>query len=120
MNAIRLARAAGYAVLVMSSVRNFARLEKLGAEAVFDYHDKAAADHIATQLARRQLAVILAIGRGSLSQAVHITCRTSSSRRIASGYPTIAISHLSGHITSIRCCTRTGSSNGLLRCDRPI
>ena len=88
MNAIQLARAAGYAVLATSSPRNFARLEELGAEAVFDYRDGAAADHIAAQLRGRQLAGVLAIGRGSLPRAVQITRRTSGSRRIASAYPT--------------------------------
>ncbi len=88
MNAIQLARAAGYGVLATSSPPNFTRLEQLGAEAVFDYRDRTTADHIAAQLRGRRLAGVLAIGRGSLSQAVHIARRASGSRRIASAYPT--------------------------------
>ena len=88
MNAIQLARAAGYGVLATSSPRNFALLEQLGAEAVFDYRDRAAGDHIAARLDGRRLAGVIAIGRGSLSRAVQITRRTSGSRRIASAYPT--------------------------------
>ena len=88
MNAIQLARAAGYDVITTSSPRNIARLEQLGAEAVFDYRDSAAVDRIVERLGGRELAGVVAIGRGSLSRAVRITSRTRGSRRIASAYPT--------------------------------
>ena len=88
MNAIQLARAAGYAVLATASPRNAARLERLGAEAVLDYHDSAAVDQVVARLGGHELAGVLAIGAGSLSRAVRITRRTSGSRRIASAYPT--------------------------------
>ncbi len=94
MNAIQLARgggggsAAGYAVLATASPRNAALLEQLGAEAVVDYRDGEAIDRLVTRIGNRDLAGVVAIGRGSLSRAVRLTRRTSGSRRIASAYPT--------------------------------
>lgn len=88
MNAIQLAKNAGYQVITTSSPRNFPQVERLGAEAAFDYRDSATERAIVSSIGGRPLAGIIAIGSGSLQHAIRITRQTDGTKRIASAYPT--------------------------------
>ncbi|MBF4613394.1 zinc-binding alcohol dehydrogenase family protein [Curtobacterium sp. VKM Ac-1376] len=89
-NAVQLARAAGYAVIGTASPKNHAFVQSLGAEAVFDYRDDAAARRILEELADQELAGTLAFGRGSLTRTLPIVRAATGSGRLASAYPTPA------------------------------
>ena len=86
-NAIQLARSAGYDVIATASARNFDYVRRLGASEVLDYHDRDVEREIAEASRGRELAGILAIGKGSLARAVRIAAQTDASRRVASVYP---------------------------------
>lgn len=90
MNAIQLARNAGYNVIATASTRNFPLLESLGAGAVVDYHDSDALDQIIRHLQGRQLAGTLAVANGSLRRAITVNSSTNvtGTNRIASTHPT--------------------------------
>lgn len=87
-NAVQLARSAGYDVIATASARNFDYLRRLGAAEVLDYHDRDVERRIVDVLRGRQLAGILAIGKGSLVRSIRIAAQTEGSRRVASAYPT--------------------------------
>lgn len=90
MNAIQLARNAGYDVIATASVRNFPLLQGLGAQIVVDYHARDATDQIIRHLAGRRLAGTLAIARGSLPQAIAVNASMAvwGSKKVASAHPT--------------------------------
>lgn len=92
MNAIQLARNAGYDVIATASTRNFPLLQSLGASAVVDYHDSDVVEQIIGHLKGRHLAGTLAIAGGSLSQAITVNSSTNvtGTNRIASAQPTPA------------------------------
>ncbi len=87
-NAVQLARCAGYDVIGTASPRNFEYVRRLGAREVFDYHERDVGGRVVDALRGRELAGILAIGRGSLPRAVSVARRCEGSRRVASAYPT--------------------------------
>ena len=87
MNAIQLARNAGYQVIATASPHNFPLLRELGASACFDYHSAEVANEILLHLQGRSLAGTIAIGAGSLKQAIGISRATGGSP-VASAYPT--------------------------------
>jgi NADPH:quinone reductase-like Zn-dependent oxidoreductase len=86
-NAIQLAKNAGYRVLATCSPRNFALVGRLGAEAAFDYRNAHTVDAIARHVDGARLAGIIAIGAGSLRQAIRITRQTEGTKCIASAIP---------------------------------
>lgn len=90
MNAIQLARSAGYDVIATASPHNAPLLERLGAEAVLDYRDPGSADAVIAGLRERRLAGTIAIGVGSLPRAVRIARFAEGTGRVASAYPTPA------------------------------
>jgi len=88
MNAIQLARNAGYDVVATASARNFPRLHDLGAGVVVDYHDHDAIDQIVHQLQSRQLLGTMAIPSGSLRQAIAVNSgNVVGTRRITCAQP---------------------------------
>lgn len=87
LNAVQLARGAGYQVIATASPHNFALLGELGASACFDYHRADVAEQIVSHLAGRDLAGIVAIGAGSLRQAIRISRAAAGPRRVASAAP---------------------------------
>lgn len=92
MNAIQLARNAGYDVIATSSPRNAALLQRLGARAVVDYHDPDITDQIIQHLNGRLLAGTLAIVRGTLRHAITVNAskKLQGTKRVASAQPTPA------------------------------
>lgn len=88
LNAIQLARGAGYTVLATASPKNFALVRSVGASAAFDYKDPGAVSQIVERLAGRSLAGAIAIGAGSLRPVIRITAQVPGRKRVASAYPT--------------------------------
>jgi len=89
MNAIQLARNAGYKVVATASTRNFPRLHGLGAGVVVDYHDSDAIEQIVHQLQGRQLVGTLAVASGTLRQALAVNSgNVTGTKRIACAQPT--------------------------------
>ncbi|MET4780502.1 zinc-binding alcohol dehydrogenase family protein [Glaciihabitans sp. UYNi722] len=92
MNAIQLARNAGYSVLATASATNFSLLEGLGAGVLVDYHEPDFVEQIIGHLSGGQLAGTLAVANGSLRDAITVNASdgVSGTRRIASAHPTPA------------------------------
>jgi NADPH:quinone reductase-like Zn-dependent oxidoreductase len=88
LNAIQLARLAGYTVITTASPKNFDLVRSVGASAAFDYKDPGAVPQIVERLAGQQLAGAIAIGAGSLRPVIRITARVAGRKRVASAYPT--------------------------------
>lgn len=89
MNAIQLARNAGYDVVATASTRNFPQLHDLGAGVVVDYHDSDVVEQIVHQLQGRQLVGTMAIPSGSLRQAIAVNSgNVTGTKRIACAQPT--------------------------------
>ena len=90
MNAIQLARSAGYPVVATASQHNFGLLRELGASACFDYHSADVVPSILEHLHGRRLAGSVAIGAGSLKQTIRISRAVVGATRVASTSPTPA------------------------------
>jgi NADPH:quinone reductase-like Zn-dependent oxidoreductase len=88
-NAIQLARAAGYRVITTASARNHDRMLRLGAEAVFDYHDRDVVDQIVTAAAGAPVAGVLAIAVGSGAPGVKIA-RATGAKKVAMASPPVS------------------------------
>jgi NADPH:quinone reductase-like Zn-dependent oxidoreductase len=90
MNAIQLARNAGYRVVATASPENFELLSGLGAAELVDYHDPGMVDQIIRHLSGRSLAGTLAIASGSLRDAIAVNAspNVTGTSRVASAHPT--------------------------------
>ncbi|WP_382306788.1 zinc-binding alcohol dehydrogenase family protein [Herbiconiux sp. UC225_62] len=90
MNAIQLARNAGYRVMATSSPANAEALTTLGASSVLDYHAPRLVSRIVDELGGRPLAGTLAVASGSLPDAVAVngSPAVTGTRRVASAHPT--------------------------------
>ncbi|AZS37646.1 Zinc-type alcohol dehydrogenase-like protein [Microbacterium lemovicicum] len=88
-NAIQLARAAGYRVMTTASAHNHDRMRSLGAEAVFDYHDRDVVEQVVTAVAGSAVAGILAIAVGSGMPSVRVA-RATGARRVAMASPPVS------------------------------
>ncbi len=90
MNAVQLARNAGYAVVATASARNGDLLRGLGADTVVDYHDGDVVEQLARILRERSLAGTIAVAAGTLRQAIAVNraAGVTGSGRIASAHPT--------------------------------
>lgn len=90
MNAIQLARNAGYRVVATASPQNFALLSGLGAAELVDYHDPGMVQQIIRNLSGHYLAGTLAIASGSLRDAIVVNAATAitGTSRVASAHPT--------------------------------
>ncbi|MGO4298723.1 zinc-binding alcohol dehydrogenase family protein [Leifsonia sp. RAF41] len=89
MNAIQLARAAGYRVITTASPRNHARMRELGAEAVFDYGASDVVASVVEKVAGSRVAGIVAIAVGSAEPSVAIAAATGA-RRVAQTSPSVS------------------------------
>lgn len=88
-NAIQLARAAGYRVVTTASAKNHERMRRLGAEAVFDYHDPDAANRIIDEVGGSAVAGILAVAVGSAEPCLRIA-RATGATQIAMASPPVS------------------------------
>lgn len=91
-NAVQLAVNAGYHVLATASPHNFDYVRGLGAAEVVSYHRPDAVSNLLDSLRGRQLAGILAIGRGSIRPCVDIAAGADGAKRVATTTPHIAAS----------------------------
>jgi NADPH:quinone reductase-like Zn-dependent oxidoreductase len=87
VNAIQLARNAGYRVIATASPRNVEWLRSVGAEVVIDRSSPTAVGDIIAAVGREPLAGVLAIGAGSLTPAIRISAGTSGTKRVSSAQP---------------------------------
>lgn len=88
-NAIQLARAAGYRVVTTASAKNHEQMRRLGAEAVFDYHDPDAANRIIDEVGGSAVAGILAVATGSAEPCLRIA-RATGATQIAMASPPVS------------------------------
>lgn len=88
-NAIQLARAAGYRVVTTASAKNHERMRRLGAEAVFDYHDPDAANRIIDEVGGSAVAGVLAVATGSAEPCLRIA-RATGATQIAMASPPVS------------------------------
>ncbi len=86
-NAVQLARASGYTVLATAGPHNHDLVRSLGAEEVFDYRSAGVDASILEALGTRELVGTLAIGKGSLTHALHIARAVHGTKKIASSMP---------------------------------
>ncbi len=91
-NAVQLAVNAGYRVLATASPHNFDYVRGLGAAEVVDYHSPDAVTNLLASLRGRELAGVLAIGRGSVRPCVDIAAGTDGAKRVATTTPHVAAS----------------------------
>ncbi|WIB78350.1 zinc-binding alcohol dehydrogenase family protein [Curtobacterium sp. MCPF17_002] len=76
MNAVQLARAAGYDVVSTASPRNADLVRSLGAEVVVDHHDEHAVDHLVAGIAGRRVVGAVALGTTSARSCIEVLRRT--------------------------------------------
>ncbi|WP_424466783.1 zinc-binding alcohol dehydrogenase family protein [Pseudoclavibacter helvolus] len=117
-NAIQLARAAGYRVITTASARNHERMRRLGAEAVFDYHDQDVTDRIIKAAQGSAVAGILAIAVGSAAPSLRIA-RATGAKKIAMASPPVSFYEQPRRgglsLARIRLLLRLGTRTALLQ-----
>jgi NADPH:quinone reductase-like Zn-dependent oxidoreductase len=87
VNAIQLARNAGYRVIATASPHNFDWLRSVGAAEVIDRQSVNAVRDILAAIGNEPLAGVLAIGAGSLAPSIDVSARAAGSRRVSSANP---------------------------------
>lgn len=80
MNAVQLARAAGYRVIATASPSNHTLLRTLGAEEVFDYRDPGVIAAVCAAAGGSRVAGIFAIAVGSADPCITIAAKTGATR----------------------------------------
>ena len=117
-NAIQLARAAGYRVITTASPRNHDQMKRLGAEAVFDYHEPQAVDQIIEAVNGSVVAGILAVAVGSAEPCLRIA-RATGATKIAMASPPVSFYEQPRRrglsLTRIRLFLRLGTRTALLQ-----
>jgi NADPH:quinone reductase-like Zn-dependent oxidoreductase len=88
VNAIQLARNAGYRVVATTSPNHFARQRSLGASVVIDRSSSDVVDELVAAIGHQPLAGVLAIGAGSLPPSIEIAARMPGAKRVSSAHPT--------------------------------
>lgn len=76
MNAVQLARAAGYDVVSTASPRNADLVRSLGADVVVDHNDPAAVDELVAGIAGRRVVGAVALGTTSAAACIRVLGRT--------------------------------------------
>ena len=76
MNAVQLARAAGYDVVSTASPRNADLVRSLGADVVVDHHDPTAVDKLVAGIAGRRVVGAVALGTTSSAACIRVLRRT--------------------------------------------
>lgn len=87
MNAIQLARAAGYDVVSTASSRTAATVRALGADAVVDYAAASAVDDLVAAIGGRPVAGVVALGAGSAGPCIEVLRRTGGTRLALASTP---------------------------------
>lgn len=87
MNAVQLARAAGYDVVSTASPRNAATVRSLGADAVVDYGSVTAVDELVAAIGGRPVAGAVALGAGSTDACIEVLRRTGGTRLAMASTP---------------------------------
>lgn len=95
MNAVQLARAAGYDVVSTASPRNAAIVHSLGAEAVVDYTSAGAVDDLVAAIGGRPVAGAVALGAGSTDACIDVLRRTGGTRLAMASTP-VSLAELVG------------------------
>lgn len=95
MNAIQLARAAGYDVVSTASPRNTALVQSLGADAVVDYASASAVDDLVAAIDGRPVRGAVALGAGSTDACIEVLRRTGGTRLAMASTP-ISLADLAG------------------------
>ncbi|MDQ1085450.1 NADPH:quinone reductase-like Zn-dependent oxidoreductase [Microbacterium sp. SORGH_AS 344] len=80
MNAIQLARAAGYTVVTTASAKNADAVRSLGADVVVDHRSSSAVDDLVAAIAGRPVAGAVAVGVGSTDACIDVLSRTGGTR----------------------------------------
>ena len=93
-NAIQLAKAAGYEVIMTASPRNFDYVQKLGASHVVDYHSPDAVRDIVKLLHNRACAGALAIGHGSTEACLSIVAASKGRKFVSQASAAVDIWNL--------------------------
>jgi len=88
INAVQLARNAGYRVIATASPRNFDWVRSLGADEVIDRTSATAVKDLVNTIDTSPLAGVLAIGAGSLAPSITIASLVPGAKRVASAHPT--------------------------------
>lgn len=88
INAVQLARNAGYRVIATASPKNFDWVRSLGAAEVVDRNSATAVQALVSAIDAGPLAGILAIGSGSLPPSIAVAARVPGAKRVASAHPT--------------------------------
>ena len=87
MNAVQLARAAGYDVVSTASPRNATAVRALGADAVVDYTAASAVDDLVAAIGDRTVVGAVALGAGSTDACIEVLRRTGGTRLAMASTP---------------------------------
>ncbi|WZH38454.1 MAG: zinc-binding alcohol dehydrogenase family protein [Microbacterium enclense] len=87
MNAIQLARAAGYDVVSTASARNADLVRSLGADTVVDHRSPTAVDDLVAAIGSRAVIGAVALGAGSADACIDILARTGGTRLALASTP---------------------------------
>lgn len=95
MNAVQLARAAGYDVVSTASPRNAAAVRALGAELVVDHHDAGAVDALVAGIGTRPVLGAVALGPTSADACLRVLRRTGGTALALASTP-VSLAGLAG------------------------
>ncbi|MEW1708487.1 zinc-binding alcohol dehydrogenase family protein [Microbacterium sp. NPDC089190] len=95
MNAIQLARAAGYTVVSTASAKNAEVVSALGAEAVVDHGSPSAVADMVAAVGGRPVAGAVALGAGSTDACLDVLSRTGGTRLAMASTP-VSLDSLAG------------------------
>lgn len=95
MNAVQLARAAGYDVVSTASPRNADLVRSLGADVVVDHHDPHAVDALVAGIAGRRVVGAVALGTTSAAACIHVLRRTGGTVLALASTP-VSLDRLAG------------------------
>lgn len=87
MNAVQLARAAGYIVVSTASAKNAGTVRALGAEAVVDHGSPSAVTDLVAAIGGRPVAGAVALGAGSAQACLDVLSRTDGTRLALASTP---------------------------------
>ncbi|WP_308159118.1 zinc-binding alcohol dehydrogenase family protein [Curtobacterium sp. ISL-83] len=95
MNAVQLARAAGYDVVSTASPRNADLVRSLGADVVVDHNDRGAVDALVAGIAGRRVVGAVALGTTSAGACLQVLRRTGGTVMAMASTP-VSLEHLAG------------------------
>lgn len=95
MNAVQLARAAGYDVVSTASPRNAELVRSLGADVVVDHHGDRAVDELVAGIAGRRVVGAVALGTTSAGPCIEVLRRTGGTALALASTP-VSLDGLAG------------------------